>query len=416
MKRRNFIKTVGASSLIPVSGLKLDELSGQKIPSAPESETPGSMDPRIEVNLGNIVWNFSQIKKRVKVPVMSVVKANAYGHGLVETSRALERAGTDWLMVGKLQEGIELRRAGIRCPILNFGPFGREDCEDIIARDISQSVFTEDVRFLDETASRLNKKASIHIDIDTGMSRTGIPFNNALPLFEKIAALPRIKIAGVSTTLTEDPEFDREQVRRFLAVCVDAKKKGISLGLRHAASSAGIFQGQELYLDMVRPGITLYGYYPNAQTQSEDALNLKPALKISAKVTFIKDLFPGDSLSYHRVYKATERMRVATVGIGYSDGYPPALAGKGFVSIRGKKFPVLPAVTANHSMVDLQNDRDVRVGDAVTLIDKQKNSGLTADMLAELSSVSDYKILIGLNPLIPRWYLCGSDIGNNQEA
>jgi alanine racemase len=405
MKRRDFFKTMGAGSLTPLSGPPLNGILTQDSSPALKGEVAGRMDPWIEVNLSHILWNFSQIKKWAKVPVMAVVKANAYGHGLVEVSRALEKAGVDWLMVGKLQEAIQLRQAGVRCSILNFGPFNRQDCEEIIGLNISQSVFSEDAVFLNEAASRLGKKASVHIDIDTGMSRTGILYDRALPFIEKIASLSQVKIEGLATTLTEDPEFDREQLKRFTGVCASAEKRGVRLGLRHAASSAGIFESPQFCLDMIRPGITLYGYYPNSQTQKEDLLKLRPALKLAAKVTFVKDLSPGESLSYHRLFTAPKKMRVATVGIGYSDGYPPQLGGKGWVSIRGKKYPVFPAVTANHTMIDLLNDPEIKVGDDVVLIDNQKNSSLTADVLAESSGVSDYRILIGLNPLLPRKFL-----------
>ena len=366
----------------------------------------GRMDPWAEVNLDQIRWNFSQIKKQVKVHVMAVVKANAYGHGLIDVALALEKAGVEGLMVGKLAEGLALREAGIQSPVLNFGPFGKEDCEAIIRNNLSQSVFSEDAAaFLHEAASRFRSNASIHIDIDTGMSRTGIPCHKALPLIEKIAGFSKIRIDGIATTLTEDPEFDGEQLRRFREVCSAAEKRGVSLGLKHAASSAGIFEPPEFYLDMIRPGITLYGYYPNAKTQKEDLLKLRPALKLVAKVIFVKDMSPGDSVSYHRVFTALKRMRVATVGIGYSDGYPPQLAGKGLVLIKRKKYPVMAAVTSNHIMVDLGDDGNIQVGDDVTLIGTEKNSGLTADVLETQSGVSDYKILIGLNPLLPRRYL-----------
>jgi alanine racemase len=307
-------------------------------------------------------------------------------------------------MVGKLQEGLALRAAGVTCPILNFGPFDARDYEAIILNDLSQSVFSDEAITLNDTASRLRKRALVHIDIDTGMSRTGIPHDRALPLIEKIAALSQTKIEGVSTTLTEDAGFDKEQLERFLKVCRSAQDKKIQLGLKHAASSAGIFESAELYLDMVRPGITLYGYYPNSQTQKEDRLNLRPALKLTARVTVITDLQPGDSISYHRVFTAGKKMRVATVGVGYSDGYAPQLGGKGFVLIGGKRFPVMNAVTANHIIVDLNNDPEIQAGDDVTLIDGRKDSGLTADRLADLSGISDYRILIGLNPLVQRQY------------
>lgn len=403
MKRRIFLETMGAGSLAALSDPKGSW--PQSAPVQERNETVGRRDPWIEVNLDHLRWNFSRVKKHVRVRVMAVVKANAYGHGLVDVALALEKAGADGLMVGKLTEGLALRKAGLQSPVLNFGPFGKEDCEAIVMNNLSQSVYSEEAASLHEAASRFRNKASVHIDIDTGMSRTGIPYDKALPLVEKIAALSQIKIDGIATTLTEDPEFDREQLRRFREVCSAAEKKGLSLGLKHAASSAGIFESPEFYLDMIRPGITLYGYYPNAQTQKEDLLKLRPALKLMAKVIFIKDMRSGDSLSYHRVIKAKKQMRVATVGVGYSDGYLPQLGGKGFVSIKGKKYSVMAAVTSNHVMVDLNNDREIEVGDDVTLIDNRIDSGLTADVLEAQSGVSDYKILIGMNPVLPRKFL-----------
>ena len=176
------------------------------------------------------------------------------------------------------------------------------------------------------------------------------------------------------------------------------------LGLRHAASSAGIMQSPDLCLDMVRPGIMIYGYYANAADQDRDALGLEPALRLLGRVTYVKELSPGESVSYHRALVARERMRIATVGLGYSDGYPTGSAGKGSVTIRGKLFRVVAAVTSNHLMVDLDNDPDVAPGDEAVLIDDRKGSGLTADIVAERAGISDYGLLIGLNPLLPRTF------------
>ena len=397
MRRRNFLQAMGAGSLAALTSADQNE---------EQAAGPiGYRDPRIEVNLAHVRWNLTQIGSRVNVPVMAVVKANAYGHGLVDTSRALEKAGVYSLMVGKLQEAVALRQAGVRCPILNFGPFDRRDGTEIVLRKISQAVFTEEVAYLEEAAAKLGQMASVHIDIDTGMGRTGAAPEQTLPLIEKTASFSHLKIDGVCTTLTEDPDFDKEQLRRFLEVCTAAKARGISLGLRHAASSAGVFYTSEFYLDMIRPGITIYGYYPNARTRKQDVLGLKPALKLEAKVSFIKELAAGESFSYLRAFRAERKMRAATVGIGYSDGYPVSFGGKVQVLIRGKKFPVLEAITSNHAMVDLGDDREVRVGDEVTLVDPDRKSGLAADDLAEMSGVGDYKILIGLNPLLPRTYL-----------
>jgi alanine racemase len=408
MKRRKFLNSIGAGALSALAKSEYRTLSGEKKGLRSSQGISGCRDSRIDISLANLRRNFARVRTRAKVPVMAVVKANAYGHGLVETARALEKAGAESLMAGKLKEALDLRESGIRVPILNFGPFCPDDTEEILAREISQAVFSDNVGYLNERASRLKTKASVHIDIDTGMGRTGVPYDRALPLIEKIASLRSTRIDGICTTLTEDLEFDREQMRRFRAVCDAAKAKGIALGRRHAASSAGLFESPEFFLDMVRPGISLYGYYPNTRTAKEDALGLKPVLKLAATVIFIEDLAPGETISYLRAFKAERKMRVATLGIGYSDGYPAQMGGKAVVSIKGKSFPVLPAVTANHTMIDLLNDPDIQVGDEAVLIDLAKGSGLTAAELAEKTGIGDYKILIGLNPSLPRVFREGS--------
>lgn len=403
MRRRKFFKQIGVGlgSLAP-----LMQVPSKKVPAPkPEIERmAGSMDAAVEVNLDHLAWNLKQIRTIVRVPIMAVVKANAYGHGLIEVSRLLEKEGVSWLMVGKLEEALLLRRAGLRMPILNFGPYSRQDCGEIVKNNISQSVYSEEVRYLHEAALKQKRKAGVHLDVDTGMGRTGVPFRNVQPLINKIASLSGLRIEGIMTTLTEDEEFDREQLKRFEKACSQAKEKGIEVGLRHAASSAGILSDAKLHLDMVRPGIMLYGYYPSAETQQEDKLSLKPALRFSARVIDIRLLAPGDTLSYHRAYVADKDMWVATIGSGYSDGYPSQLAGKGVVLIKEKTYAVIAGVTANHLMVDLNNSESVRVGDEAILLDNRPETELTADVLAGLSGLSVYKILIGLNPQLPRKY------------
>jgi len=405
MRRRNFLQALSFGSLTPLSAPRLKEvlaLEGER------ERQVGSLDPRIEVNLDHIAWNLSQIKALVKVPIMAVVKANAYGHGLVEVSRFLERRKVPWLMVGKLEEAVILRESGVRCSILNYGPFSRDDCENIVGSNISQTVYSEEAFYLHEQAQKLTRKAGVHIEVDTGMGRIGTPLSQALPLIEKLSSLSHLEIQGISTTLTEDREFDQEQLRRFEEIYSNAAKKGIRLGLKHASSSAGILSQPSFFLDMVRPGIALYGYYPSQVTQKEDKLFLKPALRLLAKVTQVKDLFPGETLSYHRIYEVRKKMRVATLGIGYSDGYPFQVAGKGAVLIKNKNYSLIAAVTANHALVDLADNSEIKVGDEAVLIDNQKQTGLTADILEGWSGLSVYKILIGLNPLLPRQYLSSS--------
>ncbi len=403
MKRRDFLDFLSIGFLAPGFDYK------EAFQSTPEKTiSKGSMDPWIEVNLNNISWNIKKIRELVKVPVMAVIKANAYGHGLVEIAMFLEREGIEWLMVGKIEEAFKLRRSGIRCPILNFGSFSKEDCEIILTENFSQSVYTDDVFYLNEEALKLKKRGKIHIHIDTGLGRTGIPYRQALPFIENISKLKGLIIEGISTDLSEDIEFDREQLKRFMEICTVLRKKGISTGLKHAASSDGILNLKESHLDMVRPGITIYGYYPSPQTQKDDRLSLKPALSLKAKVLYVKELLPGDSLSYHRTFIARKRELVATIGAGYSDGYPPQLVGKANVLIKNKRFPVIATVTANHIMINLENERDIKIGDEVILINNKKGE-LGVDELSELGGLSVYKILIGLNPLIPRKYIYKSD-------
>ncbi len=402
MKRREFFNF----SCLAAPGLLLRSQPSESFPEISITEHRKSlMDPWIEIDLEAIKWNFLQIKKRVGVKVMAVVKANAYGHGLIEVSRVLEQAGTDWLMVGKLEEAVRLREAGLKCPILNFGPFSRHEAETIINYRLSQSIWTDEVFYLIEAAAKKKQKVSIHIDIDTGMGRTGLPYQQAFSLIEKIALSPYLSLEGLATTLTEEPEFDREQVRRLNEVYFQAKEKGINCGLRHAASSAGLLTSPDFYLDMVRPGITLYGYYPNEQTQKEDPLDLRPALRLKARVIFIKELNPGETLSYHRVFKAPQKMRVATLAIGYSDGYQVQLGGQSQAIIRGESFLVLPLITANHLMIDLKKNSKIKIGDEAILLDSEKSSPLTAASLASASGISTYRLLLGLNPLLPRRYL-----------
>ncbi|MCP2519322.1 alanine racemase [Candidatus Aminicenantes bacterium AC-708-M15] len=409
MKRREFFELIGLGT-----GFTLLKSTSQSLikerTTSDKKIIIGSLDPWIEVNLNNIESNIEKLKKLVKVPLMAVIKANAYGHGLIEIGKFLESKGINWLMVGKLQEAISLRKNGIKCKILNFGAFSKMDCKEIIKWNISQCVFTDEVKSLNEIARKLSKKAKVHVHIDTGLGRVGVPYYKALDFIKKISVLPNIEIEGISTALTEEYEFDREQLKRFDEVCSLAYKNGIHLGLRHAASSDAILLHPKSYYDMVRPGITIYGYYPSDKTQIEDKLNLKPALKLKAKVIYVKELMPGESLSYHRKFIAKKKELIATIGTGYSDGYPPASANRGFVIIKGEKYPVIASVTANHMMVNLKHNKNIKIGDEVILINDKKKSGCTAYEVGKWCNISVYKLLISLNPLLPRKYIYKNEV------
>lgn len=359
-------------------------------------------DPWIELSLENMDWNLRQVRKLAKVQVMAVIKANGYGHGLVEIGKFLEERGIDYLMVGKLQEALLLREEGLSCSILNFGRFDPKDAKGIIMHNISQSVFDEEVKSLSQAAVKIEKSAKVHIHVDTGMGRMGISYRKALPFIQTVSKMEGISIEGISTTLTEDDDFDKEQLNRFLSLCEKTKEKRISIGLKHAASSDAILDLPSACLDMVRPGIALYGYYPSEKTQKEDRLALKPVLQLKAKVAAVKDLQPGDSLSYHRRYTAAKKEKIAIIPVGYSDGYPPNAVDKAHVLIRGKRYPLIAAITANHSAALLGNNSRVEVGDEIVLLGEQGKEKITAEDIAVWAEASSYKILIGLNPLLPR--------------
>jgi len=397
--RRQFLfaSSLGVSTYFAKGKSLSTSFSGQK-----KRATMPIQDTWIELNLPNMAWNLTKIKQHVRVPVMAVIKANGYGHGLLEVGQFLDNSGIDALMVCRLSEAIQLRESGVRCPILNFGPHFTDDTGLLAEFNISQSIFTDDVELLSRKAQKLGRKIKVHIHIDTGMGRMGIPYQQAAVYIEKVAALKGILIQGISTTLIEDPEFDNVQMERFLSLCQISKQKGIRLGLKHACSSAGVFTATPAYLDMIRPGILLYGYYPNQKTQEEDRFSLRPVLQLKSRVAAVKHLRPGDSVSYHRAYTAKTREKMAVIPVGYSDGYPFQAVGKGWVLIQGKKFPIIGDITANHLEVRLDLESPISEGEEVVLLGPQGKEKITANHLAEWSGISTYKILLRLNPLLPR--------------
>jgi alanine racemase len=399
LTRRKFFQFAGLS--LPLVFTRKAAAKSRSSPLLSENQAL-SKDTWIELNLQNMAWNLDKVREKARVPIMAVIKANSYGHGLSEVGRFLDSKGVDALMVCKLHEAIRLREAGVKCPILNFGPLFPQDTNLLTEYDVSQSVFTEEIQLLSQNAEKLGKTVKVHLHIDTGMGRMGIPYHEALSYIEKVAALKAIRIQGISTTLTEDPEFDKVQMERFLALCRDAEGKGIQLGLKHASSSAGICASGKSYLDMVRPGILLYGYYPSEKTQKQDLFALKSVLQFKSRVASVKYLRPGDSVSYHRVYQATHREKIAVLPVGYSDGYPSQAVGKGSVLIKGQRYPIIGSITANHLEVRLHLDSQIAVGDEAVLLGSQGNEKLSADELARWAEVSTYKILLGLNPLLPR--------------
>ncbi len=400
VNRRAFLKRAGAASVgLAAWGNTFSE-------AVPSTRAGKGADAWLEIDLDHIGWNLAQIRRRVNNrPVMAVIKANAYGHGLVEVGKALEKQQISYLAVGKVQEALRLREGGVKTPILNFGPFSRDEAEALVRHDIAQSVFTDEMAYLAEAARAMNRTAAVHVKVDTGLGRVGVPHDQALPFVETVASTPGLSIAGIFTPFGEEEDFDRVQLDRFVQVCEGAKQRGIDVGLRHAASSAGILSFPEAYLDMVRPGIAIYGQYPSVREYRARKIDLRPAMRLKTRVTYVKTLRPGDAVSYHRAFVAEQATDVATISMGYSDGYPHQAAGKAEVLVRGQRWPSIALVTSNHMTLNVTGATHLEIGQEAVLFGRQGDAAISAEEVAAWAGTSVYKILIGMNPLLPRIYL-----------
>lgn len=339
------------------------------------------------------------------VPVMPVIKANAYGHGMIETARELSRLGASHFAVAIPEEGIELRLAGIEGEILVLGAAMPRAAHDAIAFDLTQTVFTPDlIRILEEEAERQEKEALIHIKLDTGMNRIGLrSAEEAQALAKALDQCERVRATGIYTHFADadSPDgsalntFSMEQLQRFnsLRRCFDPAIPA------HAANSAAGLLAPEAYFSMVREGISLYGY-PPVETQ----LAFRPALKWLTEVVNVKTLSAGDTIGYGRTFTAQREMRIATVAVGYGDGYHRMLSNRGQMLIRGQRAPIVGRVCMDQTMVDVTHIPDVVPGDEVVLIGTQGNETIDAQQVAEWAQTISYEVLLSITQRVPRFY------------
>ncbi len=395
MNRRNFVSSLAVAPL----GASLFTQSRAVERSTP----PHGSDPWLEINLGNLTWNIQQISKRVEGrPILAVLKNNAYGLGLTGTARHLETIeAVHGYAVFKVSEALELRDSRVEKPILVFGPASDEELEELARRGITPSIYTDRSAMLSRLADRLGRPVGIQLYIDTGLGRQGVPWRDVPPFLEKLSRVRGVTCVGTLTALTEDADFDREQLDRFDQVFAQAQSLGLELGRRHAASSAAVFHAPEAFLDMVRPGIGVYGCYPDEKALEGRKLDLKPALSLKARVIYIKRLRVGDSLQYHKAYVARKPVWVATLPVGYNDGYPRAAAGKCEVLVNGRPYPVIASLSSNHTLIEIGDEPTVRAGDVVTLMGDGPRA-ITPHEISRRTGESVYGLLMGMNPLLPR--------------
>ena len=368
-----------------------------------------------EVNLDNIRSNIREIKKLTKdKEIIAVVKADAYGHGAVDVAPVLIEEGASKLAVAVITEALELRAAGIDTDIMILGYTPLTFSEKLIVENIEQTVYSLDyARGLSREALKLNTKAKIHLAIDTGMGRIGFLPDEDLEDIIKVCSLPGLDIVGIFTHFASADEKDKsytyEQFKKFKNICSELEKRGIHIPLKHSSNSAAIMDLNETYLDGVRPGIITYGYYPSNEVQLEK-LKLKPALTLKTNVVHLKKLKEDMYVSYGRAFKTEKETIIATLPIGYADGYTRLLNGKAQVIIRGQLAPVIGKICMDQCMVDVTNIEDVKLGDEVILIGEDNGVKFNADDIAQLIGTINYEIICMLKNRVPRIYLENGEI------
>ncbi len=373
-----------------------------------------------EVNLDNIAHNVSEIRKitNKKTEIMGVVKADAYGHGVMEVARTLIDNGVSRLAVSMLDEAIQLRRNGIRVPILILSYTDPRRAEEIITNDVTQTVFSHDLaEALSDAAVKLDKNIKIHIKIDTGMTRVGfMPGYSAVKNVVQISKLPRIVIEGIFTHFASADERDKSytymQFEKFMSICSELNRIGLYIPIKHAANSAAVMEFPEMHLDMVRPGIILYGMYPSDEVDA-GRLELRPAMTLKANVILVKDVEPQTCISYGRIFTTARPSRIATIPIGYADGYTRLLNGRAHVLIKGEMAPVVGKICMDQCMVDVTDlNNEVRVGDEVVLFGAQGGRRIPVESLAAGIGTVNYELVCIIGKRIPRFYLQDGRISN----
>jgi len=374
------------------------------------SESFSQRPTRIVVDLDALAGNLRAIRSRVGVPVMAILKANAYGHGLVPVARHLQAQGADRFGVAFVEEGIALRRAGIHLPILVLGGILGRQAGLLIEHDLELTVSSIDkLHKVEAAAQALGRKAAIHLKIDTGMERIGVHSETCAPFIEAAVASRWCKVEGIYSHLAcaddSDAPMTALQLERFRSACDHFTRLGAPMPTRHLANSGGILHFPDTWLDMVRPGIVLYGVLPDPQ--SRRTIDVRPALELRSQVVYFKVVHAGRPVSYGATWAPPADTRIVTVPLGYGDGYPRALSNRGQVLIRGRRLPIVGRVCMDQFMVDLGPDGTAYNGDEVVLIGRQGDEAIRVEDLAACADTIGYEILTRLNERIPREYVGG---------
>ena len=361
-----------------------------------------------EVDLGALEFNYRQIKKRIPedVKLLAVVKADAYGHGAIPVSLRLEKLGVDYLGVAIPEEGVELRKGGVKTPILVLGGIFGKEVDPIFRFRLTPVIFGKDsLKILSREAERRGRKVKVHLKVDTGMGRLGVPLNLWPDFLREVRRFPRIETEGILSHFSmtdEEKGFTENQWRAFQGAVAIAQKLGISSPYLHMASSATLTAFPAYSARLVRPGIMLYGSYPSPTFRS--LIPLKPVMTLKTRIHFLKSVPPGTRISYGGTFKAKRESLIATLPIGYADGYSRHLSNHGEVLIHGKRAPVVGKVCMDFIMVDVTDIPRVSAGDEVVLMGRQGTEQITPEEIAEKINSISYEVLCSIGKRVPRVY------------
>ena len=366
----------------------------------------------LEINLDNIEHNFNEIKRIVndKTIIMPVIKANAYGHGSVVLAKKYLQIGAARFAVSILDEAIELRRENINVPILMLNYTSPTRYEEVLLYDLIQTIYKyEDAKKLSQKAMGLGKTAKIHIKIDTGMGRLGfLPTDESIDEILKISTLPNISIEGIFTHFAKADEKDKtetiEQFNKFMHMVNQLEQRGLSIELKHVSNSAAIIDISEYNLDLARPGIILYGLYPSDEV-NKNRINLRPAMTLKSIISNIKNVPTNTGISYGHKFITKKPSKIATVPIGYADGYTRLLSNKGKVFVNGQLANVVGNICMDQLMIDVTEIQNVNIGDEVVLFGDKEEGYPHVDEIAKSIGTINYEITCMINRRVPRVYI-----------
>ncbi|AVO26167.1 alanine racemase [Megasphaera elsdenii] len=376
-----------------------------------------------QIDLDAAAHNMRQIRKHVgpDVKIAAVVKANAYGHGSVELAKTFAENGADCFAVSSLDEAVELRRyAHIDKEIFILGHTDARRTEELLTYDIEPAVFNlKNAEFFSQEAQRLGKTLRVHIAVDTGMSRVGFQVNEfSVSEIKAIAALPNIEIRGMFTHFAvsdiKDKTFTREQYGHFRWMCKRMEEEGIHIALRHCCNSAAALELPEYYCDMVRPGIIMYGCEPSPDVDIKP-YDLRPVMSLRCCIAHVKLIDAGATVSYGRHYTAPSRRKIATLPVGYADGYSRILSGKVDVLYHGHRVPQVGAICMDQCMIDVSGEANVHAGDEVVLFGRQGDSFIPIEEIAAACGTINYEIMCDISRRVPRVYMKDGKVVGREE-